>query len=290
MVNKKSKSKKYLIVVLVILIVAGLGGARMMSMRNSVTYSSETVTTGDVQTYYTFSGSVASESSQIVLADTVMQIETIEFEEGDKVESGDVLFTTTAGGEIVAGIDGTIDEIYVDVDDQIISGTSLCQIIDFENLQLEVKIDEYALSCISEGDETLVYIGAIDKDIEASVQKISNTAQSAYGVAYFTAILELEYDEDIKVGMTAETKLLNSQALDVLLLDMDAVDFDDDDNAFVYVLNEDGEYEETIIETGVTDGNIVEVISGLEDGQEVYYIDSSSTASTPFDMMSQMRG
>lgn len=290
MVKKKSKSKKYLIVVLVVLIVAGLGGARMMSMKNATTYLSVTVKTGDVQTYYTFSGSVASESSQTVMADTVMQIETIEFDEGDKVESGDVLFTTTAGGEIIAGIDGTIDEIYVDVDDQIISGTSLCQIIDFENLQLEVKIDEYALSCISEGDETLVYIGAIDKDIDASVQEISNTAQSANGVAYFTAILELEYDEDIKVGMSAETKLLNSQALDALLLDMDAVDFDDDDNAFVYLLNDEGEYEETIIETGVTDGVVVEVISGLDEDQEVYYIEESSSSSSPFDMMSQMRG
>lgn len=290
MVNNKKKSKKGIIVIVVIVLVLGLALPKIASARNSVSYESTTVETGDISTYYSFAGNVASENTQTLLATSFIQIATIEVEEGDKVESGDIIFTTEAGDEISASIDGTVDEIYVSVDDQVISGTSLCSIIDFENLQLEVKIDEYALSCISEGDETFVYIGAIDKDISATVQKISSTAQSVNGVAYFTAILDLEYDEQIKVGMSAETKLLNSQALDALTLDMDAVDFDDDDNAFVYVLNDSGEYEELIIETGVTDGKDVEIISGLEDGQEVYYIEQDDSSSSAFSMMSQMRG
>ena len=51
---------------------------------------------------------------------------------------------------------------------------------------------------------------------------------------------------------------------------MDALSFDPQNSAFVYMYNEEGVLEEVPVEVGVSNGNYVEIKSGLKDGDEVF--------------------
>ncbi len=274
---KKKKSKKWIIIVIILLVVV-LGASRFLSPNSISVYDEYTAEIGTVETYYSFSGNIESSNTGTVMASEMMQIEEILVEEGDTVSEGDVLFKTTNETEVTATIDGTIDEIYIELDQVVMAGTSLCSMIDFENLQIDVRIDEYDIMSVEVGKEFEVYIGAIDTTVIGEVSKISNTAQSQNGVSYFTATVELEYDENMKIGLTAEATMLKETSEDVITISMDAISFEDDNTAYVLVKNSSEQLEVTYIETGLSDGTTVEILSGLDENDVVYA--TSSTASS----------
>ncbi|MBE5984345.1 MAG: efflux RND transporter periplasmic adaptor subunit, partial [Paenibacillaceae bacterium] len=50
-----------------------------------------------------------------------------------------------------AEVSGTVSEIYVDENDSITQGTNIMDIIDYDDLEVKVKVDEYDLSAVSVG-------------------------------------------------------------------------------------------------------------------------------------------
>lgn len=280
--NNKKKSKNGLIIgIAILLAVAVIGGPLVMSRMSGSTagYLSAVSSKETIETYYTFSGNVASTNTQNVMAESILQIKTIHVNEGDKVSVDTVLFTTSDDKEIKSKIDGTVNKIMVEVDQQIMSGSQMAEIIDFDNLEIAVKVDEYDLDAVSIDKKIEVTINSLDKDIEGTISEISRTATNQNGVSYFLAKVKLEQDKDVKVGMTAEAKILNKQAKDVVVIPMKALSFDDDNNPFVYVSGDGGTMNKISVVVGITDGKNIEISSGLGNGQTVYYKDATQTQS-----------
>lgn len=274
--NKKRTKKRIITGVIIFLIVIGVVCGIIFSPKSSE-YTEANVMIGNIETYYTFSGVVESKNSQNVMANSVMQISEIKINEGDLVEKDDVLFKTSAGQEIKAQISGTVSDIYVTEDEQVMAGSPLCDIYDFNSLQVSVKVDEYDLSSISEGKEVTVNISALDIDVTGTVSNISDTAINQQGVAYFSAVIELPENPAIKIGMSAEAKILNKSALNVLTIPMAAIQFNDDESTYVFIKDEE-EILSQDIEVGINDGINVEITGGLSEGQKIYYI-KTDTAS-----------
>lgn len=280
--TKQKKSKKGLIIGIVVVVIVALlifGVTTMAGGQNS-NYLSTIVSQDTIETYYTFSGNVQSSNTQNVMAEGILQISEIKVSEGSDVKAEDVLFVTADGAEIKAEIDGTVNEIFVETDQQVISGSQLCEIIDFENLEVTVKVDEYDHSTLEVGDSIDVIVGSLDKEIEGTVSKISRTATNQNGVAYFNATISLEYDSEVKVGMTVEAKVLNEKSKDTLVIPMRALNFDEDNNPYVYTMDSAGKMKKTTIVLGINDGKNVEIKSGLSNGQTIYYQDTTADNNT----------
>ncbi len=275
MAKTKKKSKKGLIIGIIIALVALAMLAPMLMPKPSM-YSQVSVTKASIETYYTFSGSVASKNTQNVMASSVMQISEIKVNEGDKINKDTVLFKTAQGQEIKSQIAGTVSKIYAKKDQLVLAGTPLFDIYDFDNLQISVKVDEYDLKSIAKDKEVAVTIGAIDKQITGKVASVSDTAINQNGVAYFMAVIDLPKDEAVKVGMTAEAKILNKQAKDVLSIPMKALQFDENDKSYVLIKQEKGDPTKQFVEVGINDGKTVQITQGLSEGQIVVYIPESA--------------
>lgn len=271
------KKKNYGIIFIgVALLVMIMIISTVASKNLGIIYTQSSAFEKTLETYYSFAGNVAYVNMQNVMAKSILQIEEINIVEGEKVYKDDVLFRTTEGEEILADIDGTIDKIYIEVDQQVMSGAVLCEIIDLEQLKLQIKVDEYDLDCVEIGKEVWVNVGAVDKDIIATVEEISRTAISQNGVAYFIATLSLDFDEVVKVGMSAETKILKNKVENALVIPMKVINFDDENNPYVYVDNGENEKEKVMLDIGITDGIYVEILGGLEKEQDVFYIDENN--------------
>ncbi|HBI02848.1 MAG TPA: RND transporter [Paenibacillaceae bacterium] len=275
---KQKKGKKGLVIGIIAgVIIIGLIATQILLPKQNK-YTDVTVKKATIETYYTFSGSVDSKYKQNVMASNVMQISEINVNEGEKVEKDTVLFTTSQGNEIKSQIVGTISKIYVEQDQQVMSGTQLCDIYDFDNLQISVKVDEHDLNGIAKGKTVSVSIDALNKEMTGSVSSISSTAINENGIAYFSAVIDLPKDNSIKVGMTAEAKILNKQAKDVLSIPVKALQFDTDDKPYVLIKQEKGAPVKKYVKVGINDGKTVEITEGLKEGQVVSYIPIESNS------------
>lgn len=278
MAKVKKKRKKGLITgIIVAVVVVGLIVVPRLTNKTSV-YTEKAAENGDISTYYTFSGNVESKNTQNVMAEKIVQISHVKVSEGNKVAKDAVIFKTSEGDEIKAKVAGTVSKIYVEEDEAVMAGAKLCDIIDFENLKVTVKVDEYDLSSILKGKEVTVTIGAINKEIKGKVSSVSDTAINENGVAYFTATLDLAALKNVKVGMTAEAKILNKSANDVLTVSMKSLEFDEDDKPYVYIKGDKGEPIKRFVKIGINDGKIIEITDGLTKGQTIMYKKSTSSS------------
>lgn len=283
--NNKNKMKKRVIIgacaLVGLAVIAGPVIAGSMS-GETAGYLTETASTTTIETYYSFSGNVASSNTQNVMAEKIMQIKEIHINEGDEVNEGTLLFTTTDGTEIKSNIAGTVNTIMVEADQQVMSGNQMAEIIDLNQLEVVMNVDEYDLEAIAIDQKVAVQIGSLGKDIEGTITEISRTAMTQNGVAYFQAIVQLNNDAAVKVGMTAEAKVLKASAQDVVTIPMTALSFDDENNPIVYTQTTDGELTALPIEIGINDGKNVEVKSEIEAGETVYYEDPAPAATSSF--------
>lgn len=259
--GKKKTGRKIVIWSAIIILIASLIIISVLR-RRSINGTEVVPSTGDITTYYSFSGSVEAINRQTAFADKAMQIKAINVSAGQKVMKDDVLMTTRTGEEIKAAIDGEVANVYIDVNAQLMPGSKLFDIVDYDNLQLKVLIDEYDLPAVSEGKDATVTIKALNKDIHGKFADISKEGTYSNGVTFFNATITLDKDSEIKVGMSAEAKVLNKSVKNVITLPMTAIQFDDQNNPCVYV-KEGRKLIRSDLELGLTDGVIVEVKSGL---------------------------
>lgn len=267
--KKKKKKTKLVIGIVIGFIAAGAAAAPLFMPKGQAVYKEVRAENGNLSSYYTFSGTVEAKNRKTVRSEAAMQIEEMKVEKGDAVKKDDVLLETAAGEEIKAPIDGEISAVTAEENSQVMAGAELLEIADYSDLQTSMKVDEYDLKSVKEDKEVNVIISALDKEVKGVISSISKEAANENGVAFFSAVIDLEENEDIRVGMSAEVKILNEQAADVPTLPMDAVQFDGNDNPYVLVPVKDGQPKRKYIKTGINDGVHVEVKEGLTNGETV---------------------
>jgi len=276
MINGKKdiKRKSYMrvivgiiLAVVVISIILILSNGMRSNLENS--YKAESIENRDIVNYYSFSGVVESKNRENVTTKEMMQVTDILVMEGDKVSKGDVLLKNSNNVEIKAGIDGEISKIYINENDQILGGAKLMEIVDYDNLQVGIKIDEYNISSIELDEEADIYLDSIEKSIKGLVTKISREATNVNGVSYFTANIDLKNDVGVRVGMNSEVKILNEKAENVPAISIEALQFDEENEPYVFIKGENDKLTERKIEIGINDGVFVEIISGISEEDEV---------------------
>lgn len=153
-----------------------------------------------------------------------------------------------------------------------------------ENMCLSVSVDELDINSVELGQTAEITFDAIeDKTFEGEVTKIGNSASVSGGVAKYTVEIKVPKDAQMKQGMNASATITIEEKDQILTLPMNALQ-EQGDRTFVYTeKSEDGTLSgEVEIETRLTDGNTVEITSGLSEGETVYYMrsDGNSTGSS----------
>lgn len=280
------KFKKRTVFLLGALCIALAGGGVLIVKNNTANSSmiEEQVKTKDIKTYYTFSGDVKAKKSQLVSLNSDTEIDEILVKEGDKVKNGDTLFKTSAGNKIKAEISGEVSEILVNEDIKYTAGTQLATIVNYDALQVEIKVDEYESDSIKIGDKVDVYINALDKTVEGKIVNLSKIANIENGISYFKGVVEIEDTADILIGMSVEVKAVKDDVKEVKTISMNALEFDSENQPYVHVKNSKGEIVEKSVTVGVNDGSVVEIKSGLKDSDVILYSDKQELLN-PFEMM-----
>jgi len=167
-----------------------------------------------------------------------------------------------------AEISGEVSRIYVRENESLSIGTRIMDIIDYDNLEVEIKVDEYDLSAITVGKEADVHIVALGKHLTGTVSEIAREASVESGVSYFNATVVLPPDNELRIGLTAEIRIVTQRAENVISLPMAAVSYDFT-GAYVQIYGQDGRIEQKAVVVGINNGRLIEIREGVSDGDLV---------------------
>lgn len=178
---------------------------------------------------------------------------------------------------IKSPVGGTVLERRVNEGDPVVpltsyqAGTELLLLADMESLIFKGTVDEIDVGKLEQGMEAELKIGAIpDEEIWGMLERISPKAKKQDNATLFDVEIAITKrgSKVIRAGYSANAELLINKAEDTLFIPERLVEFDED-RTYVEVQNAAGEIAKKEIETGLSDGINVEVISGLSQGDEV---------------------
>ena len=271
---------------LVLVAVAGWIGwdaIRPLVMADAVTvYSAYTVEEGAIETDMSFSATINVRSRQSAYASADATVQTIFVEDGQQVEKDDKLIQMSDGEIVRAEIQGTVNEISVRQGDTVLEGDALIDICDLQDLEVAITVDEYDIEKISVGQTCTVTVLPLETSFETQISSINRVSESPGSVAYYTVLANFTAPEQVLPGMQATVSMDSNRVEDAVVLDMNALAFDEENKPYVLSLQADGTYEPVYVEVGINDGMKAEIVSGLEIGDTVYAVSGTETPEAGF--------
>ena len=264
----------WLIVILAIL--GGIGYLVYNKLRADykITYDPYTATTGSISNSLSFTGSMQLINSATYTASSETKVREIYVSVGDKVSDGSKLMRLSDGTTIEAEFDGTVSAINVAKGNEVKAEDSLITVADFDKMKVSVRVGESNISSVSVGQDCKVTVSSAGASFDAKIDEINYAEYTGNNVAYYTATVYVDASEteNIWPGMQTTVTVTLDEATDVTMLKNEALSTARDNTAFVYKENADGEMEEVEVIVGVSNGNYVEIKSGVTSGETVYKV------------------
>lgn len=263
----KKKTRKIILWVVLLAVIAGAIYA--LSQRQQVDYDEETAKTQDIETFYTFSGNVETDSYKVVAATARGTVKEWKFAEGDKVEKDEYVLVPKSGNQVKSPMDGTISDLYVDEDEEYVPGDLLFRVADYDHPLVRIKVDEYDVSAVTKGMQVEVRVQATGEKLSGTVRRIAQEATVVNDLAYYEVIVDLPQDGSLVMGLTCEVIVPRDSVENATTVSMKAIQYDDNGKPFVYCYNRNNEIVEQTVLLGINDGSIVEIKDGIRTGEVV---------------------
>lgn len=183
---------------------------------------------------------------------------------------------------VTAPMDGTVTSLSATVG-EIPTNTTLAVVTSFDQMKVDIKINEYDILGVEDGKEVDIYVSALDKTYTGTIENIDKVATIDNGVSYFGAEVNFDADEYARSGMSVEVKLVVSDVEDALCVLSDAIQSEKDGSSYVFTYDESGKNMiHQPVTIGVTDGTYTQVTEGLSEGDTVLYFSSALTYSVSY--------
>jgi len=182
--------------------------------------------------------------------------------------------------KVFSPIDGVVSECNVQIG-QIISsgisnvggGTRVMVISDIGRLFVLASVDESDIGRVILGQKVIITVDAFPgRGFIGKVERIAAKGVEIANVVTFEVKIEVFGNNRslLKPGMTANVEIIVAEKEDALLVPSEAV-LRKKQEHFVRVMRDDGSVEERFVHTGIGDGVVTEIISGLSQGEIVAY-------------------
>lgn len=190
-----------------------------------------------------------------------------------------------AKATLTALFDGVVADIMINEGQQLSTMTyadPAIILIDPSETEMNGVIDEIDVSKVKLGQEANIILDALpDKELRGEVTFVSNAGTVEAGVVFYKTTITLENpDKELRDGMSATAEIIIDRRDNVLLIPNRAIR-GSWDNPWVEVVTA-GEIEQREVSLGVSDGIVTEVLSGLEEGEQVVVPPVSQSPFTPW--------
>ncbi len=162
---------------------------------------------------------------------------------------------------------GVVTAVQVEKGGMAAKGAALFTIADVSSVKISVNVSKNDLERLKEGQNAEVTIAG--KEYKGTVTKINHQAvKNQQGTPVITAEVTVnETDGDIYLGIEANVVIHTASAAGVVTIPMQALNSGSDGDFCYVVVN--GVVEKRNVTIGASDGEYVEVLEGIKEGEEV---------------------
>ena len=187
------------------------------------------------------------------------------------------LLTIYRDGALLAPMDCVVSSVEFDEDVATVSSVGDLNVVTLYpdiSMTITIGIDETDILALEEGQEAEVVVSSVSEDVHiGSVTQISKVADTSTGVTQYSAEVTLDKAAGMLAGMTADVDVKIKGVENALIIPIEAL-HQTRSTAFVYT-----EYDEeskqyggrTEVTIGMQNDSYVEILSGLKEGDVVYY-------------------
>ncbi|MEZ4627593.1 MAG: hypothetical protein R2912_05735 [Eubacteriales bacterium] len=212
----------------------------------------------------------------------------------DKAALYETLLGYIADPHVFAPVDGFVGEVMIERDAETAASASADGLSDALVLhtggavKMSIDTDELDIGVVALGQSATVTLDAYPgESFAAAVTHIARIGAASGTITTYPVEVTLGYDARLLEGMNGSTVILTARKDNVPLLPVDLIN-EDSEGEYVYVQSPDGKsYDRRDITTGLSDGVVAEITSGLAAGDVIWYQDTSAAA--PFGAMMTQR-
>lgn len=204
------------------------------------------------------------------------------------------LVTLYRDSALLAPMDGRISSVEYDEDIGVIAGvqTNVATLYPDIAMSITIAIDETDILALEEGQNAEITVSSVSSEevFPGTVSEISKVADTSSGITQYSAEVTLDKASGMLAGMTADVDIQIEGAENALIIPIDAL-HQTRDTYFVYTdyNAETNQYAGRVdVTIGMQNDTQVEILSGLKEGDTVYYTEAPQDIFSF--MMSQMAG
>lgn len=288
------KKNKIILISAVILVLLFIGFKIFSTKKTKESFTISAVHRGDMKLSINASGTVLPQNRLIIKPPLPGRIEKILIKEGEHVKKGQILAymsssdraaildAARAQGEsnlkeweeiykpisIIAPINGQVIVRGVEQGQTVTQADAVIVLSD--RLIVKVQVDETDIGKIAKGQKAIITLDAYpDYKMEGVVDHIYYESKTVNNVTvYEVDVLPDKIPDFLRSGMSANVDIIQINKKNILLVPANAVKRGPAKKSFVIVLN-NNKREKKMIETGLTDGENIEVIEGVREGEKI---------------------
>lgn len=149
------------------------------------------------------------------------------------------------------------------------SSGDVATIKDTSRLQIKVDIEESNIPIVELGQEVRVTLNSLpDKELKGKVVELGDEADNDSSIVTLPVTVLLDkVDFDIKLGVSAELDIIVAQVKGQVVIPITAI-FTENGEDFVMKYQDD-KLEKTAVETGLSSGMRIAILSGLKTGDRI---------------------
>jgi len=269
------KKNKFIWVFFILVVVACISltvfiNGRNKSAEDAIVSKEYEVSTQTIKYELTGAGELETSESQTISLSTSKKFSLTCVEVQDVVKEGEPLIKYSDGTYLKAPYDCVVTALSLPTAGSKATSSNYVTVVATNTLVLSISVSEADIEQVSVGqtveivpnkDETLTYYGEISY--------ISGVASRSNGYSKFEAKVAFENDGQLKVGMGATCSILLKESEDAKVVPIEAV-YQESGAYYVNVKNGTAT-EKREVTIGLSNADVVEIVSGLEVGEIVVY-------------------
>jgi membrane fusion protein (multidrug efflux system) len=197
-----------------------------------------------------------------------LQLKNLEYGRDAAKANADLMKARWERTQIRSPFDGVVENTFPNEGEFAPPGVPIARVVNTSVIKIQAEIPELYSGTISVGTPAIVTFDAVPGDtLKGKLAFVSSTV-SAANRTLMVELVTSNSSRKIKPEMVAKVKLLRQIKSNAVLVSSNIIQLVDRDRSIVYV-NNDGKAEERSLKLGGRQGNMVEVLEGLNPGDQL---------------------
>lgn len=175
---------------------------------------------------------------------------------------------------IRAPFSGTIDDVITEQGSVVSPGqTQLLRIINLDKMYIVTEVPEKYINKITINKSVEVEFPILNKKIDSKIRQVGNYINPG-NRTFKIEVSVPNKEKNIKPNLTAKLKINDYSSENALLIPQSIISENASGEQYIYIVKEKNDQNEAvaekiIIKTGLTQGDVIEVLNGLDNGSEI---------------------